>query len=134
MLPQEAKVIGDDEEIIFCKGLHPIRCQKVRYHQDRRFRKRLLAPPEAAVPLIAGDIGSHSSVARSKARGGDPDMLGAIRVATPGDIDHWASLTAADFGARLDDIVVPESSDGQRLASEAIDAVQAQFLRSMAID
>ncbi len=45
LLPQEAKEIGTDNALIFYEGLRPIRCQKIRYYADRRFRPRLLLPP-----------------------------------------------------------------------------------------
>src|SRR5580658_2206315 len=49
LLPQEIKELGPEEAIIFYEGLRPIRCRKIRYFTDRRFRKRLRPAP--AVPL-----------------------------------------------------------------------------------
>ena len=46
LLPQEVKEIGNDNALIFYEGLRPIRCKKIRYYADRRFRARLL--PAAA--------------------------------------------------------------------------------------
>ena len=50
LLPQEVKEIGTDSALIFYEGLRPIRCKKIRYYADRRFRARLLAPPRHATP------------------------------------------------------------------------------------
>jgi type IV secretion system protein VirD4 len=50
LLPQEVKELGREEAIVFCEGLRPIRCQKIRYFADRRFRSRLLPAPEKPVP------------------------------------------------------------------------------------
>jgi type IV secretion system protein VirD4 len=50
LLPQEVKELGSEEAIIFYEGCRPIRCQKVRYFSDRRFRARLLPPPAKPSP------------------------------------------------------------------------------------
>src|SRR5207248_1782364 len=34
----------------FYEGLRPIRCRKIRYFADRRFRERLLPAPEVPLP------------------------------------------------------------------------------------
>src|SRR6266699_7116506 len=41
LLPQEVKELGPEEAILFYEGLRPIRCRKIRYYRDRRFRSRL---------------------------------------------------------------------------------------------
>jgi type IV secretion system protein VirD4 len=50
LLPQEVKELGSEEAIVFYEGLRPIRCRKVRYYSDPRFRRRLLPAPASAVP------------------------------------------------------------------------------------
>ena len=47
LLPQEVQTLGSDDAIIFYEGLRPIRCKKIRYFADRRFR-RLGCCPRAA--------------------------------------------------------------------------------------
>ena len=43
MLPQELKAMGSGREVFLYEGLpHPVLCDKVRYYQDPRFRRRLL--------------------------------------------------------------------------------------------
>ena len=51
LLPQEVKEIGSDDAIIFYEGLRPIRCKKIRYYADPRFRARLSPPPRQATPV-----------------------------------------------------------------------------------
>lgn len=46
LLPQELKELGSEQAIVFYEGLRPIHCRKIRYFRDRRFRVRLLPPPE----------------------------------------------------------------------------------------
>src|SRR5207302_4414259 len=50
LLPQEVKELGSEEAIVLCEGLRPIRCRKIRYFADRKFRKRLRPPPASVVP------------------------------------------------------------------------------------
>ncbi|SKB71649.1 type IV secretion system protein VirD4 [Luteibacter sp. 22Crub2.1] len=43
MLPQELKAMGTDKEVILFEGIpHPVKCDKIRYYEDRRFTSRLL--------------------------------------------------------------------------------------------
>ncbi|KAB8165384.1 type IV secretion system DNA-binding domain-containing protein [Lysobacter maris] len=52
MLPQELKAMGPDKEIVLYEGLpHPVKCEKIRYYQDRYFTKRLL--PKVEVPEVS---------------------------------------------------------------------------------
>jgi len=50
LLPQEVKELGTEDAIVFYEGLRPIRCRKIRYFSDSRFRRRLLCAPVSAVP------------------------------------------------------------------------------------
>ncbi|MEN1939834.1 type IV secretory system conjugative DNA transfer family protein [Luteimonas sp. MJ174] len=55
MLPQELKAMGPEREILFCEGLaHPVRCSKIRYYADGRYRARLLPP--AGVPTMSTSL------------------------------------------------------------------------------
>lgn len=49
MLPQEVKELGSEEAIVFYEGLRPILCQKIRYHRDRHFKRRLRETPKVTV-------------------------------------------------------------------------------------
>jgi type IV secretion system protein VirD4 len=43
MLPQELKALGNDLQLVFYEGVpHPIRCRKIKYYNDRFFKRRLL--------------------------------------------------------------------------------------------
>jgi type IV secretion system protein VirD4 len=52
LLPQEVKALGTEEALVFCEGLRPIRCEKIRYYRDGRFRVRLLPPPAMAPSVM----------------------------------------------------------------------------------
>ena len=52
MLPQELKALGPRKEIILYEGLpHPVKCDKIRYYEDRYFTRRLL-PRVDVKPLV----------------------------------------------------------------------------------
>jgi type IV secretion system protein VirD4 len=51
MLPQELKAMGTDKEVILFEGIpHPVKCDKIRYYEDKRFTARLL--PKVDVPMM----------------------------------------------------------------------------------
>jgi type IV secretion system protein VirD4 len=51
MLPQELKAMGSEQEVFLFEGLpHPVKCDKIRYYQDKSFTKKLL--DKAAVPTL----------------------------------------------------------------------------------
>lgn len=52
MLPQELKAMGPDTEVFLYEGLpHPVKCDKIRYYQDRHFTQRLLE--KVAIPTLS---------------------------------------------------------------------------------
>ncbi len=51
MLPQELKAMGNDHEVFLYEGIpHPVKCDKIKYYQDRYFTSRLL--PKTSVPTL----------------------------------------------------------------------------------
>ncbi|RYF30927.1 MAG: type IV secretory system conjugative DNA transfer family protein [Comamonadaceae bacterium] len=52
MLPQELKAMGPDTEVFLYEGLpHPVKCDKIRYYQDKYFTQRLLK--KTPVPTLS---------------------------------------------------------------------------------
>lgn len=53
MLPQELKAMGPDTEVFLYEGIpHPVKCDKIRYYEDRYFKRRL----KGKVPIPALSI------------------------------------------------------------------------------
>jgi type IV secretion system protein VirD4 len=140
LLPQEVKELGGEEAIVFYEGLRPIRCRKIRYFADHAFRKRLLSPPETAVP---GDRKSAAVAPQAvtdlpeTAPGGspstsDPTEQAVIRHGTPQDVERMDSLTLEDFAADLSS-VEPPKKDGP-LTDGELQGVVASFLDSLKRD
>jgi type IV secretion system protein VirD4 len=151
LLPQEVQALGTDDAIIFYEGLRPIRCKKIRYFADSRFRKRLLAPPRhaprRAKPTTANPPPSEIS--------GDPSMLASatgtassgerivvppdevsvgvpqIREATPQDIERIDELTLEDFAVDFGSVVLPEKPEGERMTTAEMDTAVESFLAAL---
>lgn len=129
LLPQEVKELGARDAIIFCEGLRPIRCRKIRYYEDPRFRARLLPPPTP--PTVAATDAAATARAAP-----DPEVPNThqesstvtFREATLEDVEHIESLTLEDFQDRFDHIHLPEdrpptSSELQRAVDQFLAAV-----------
>jgi type IV secretion system protein VirD4 len=141
LLPQEVKALGAEEAIIFYEGLRPIRCKKIRYFQDHRFTARLLPPPECAAPTAIPPIETPVMVdptaetpaatpAESRPRE-VPEARLATREATVADIDRLESLTLEDFAVDFDQVKIPQKAEGERLSSEEMNAVVANFVDTL---
>jgi type IV secretion system protein VirD4 len=116
LLPQEVKELGSEEALVFYEGLRPIRCRKVRYFSDRRFRKAILPPPKVSVPKVVALPGVQPAVRPSVAPAAPPSDVSAapkekealIRVATAEDIGTIDTLTEADFANRIPEVTPPD--------------------------
>ena len=143
LLPQEVKALGADQAIVFYEGLLPIRCQKVRYFEDRRFKKRLLPPPIQPAPCasqlattapakIAGTAELHCGETSAKACERPAQAAVAlVREATIEDIERLDSLTLDDFAADFDQVQLPEKAEGERMTSEELGAAVESFLDTL---
>ena len=133
LLPQEVKELGTEEAIVFYEGLRPIRCRKIRYFTDPRFRKRLLPPPPAPLPPGRTAPVSPPAACEPPSAGscnealGTPDTATAaaqprkedvvIREGTVEDIERIESLTLEDFATDFSKVRIPDKegslSDGE---------------------
>ena len=103
MLPQEVKELTSEESLLFYEGLPPIRCQKIRYFRDRRFRRRICPPPQlprsAAPAPRSGEMQASAPPARS-----------AAHEATVADIERIESIELEEFEADFSTVQIPEGS------------------------
>jgi type IV secretion system protein VirD4 len=144
LLPQEVKELGQEEAIVFYEGLRPIRCRKIRYFADRRFRKRLLRPPAVHLPLRSPPVitpaprEAPSAAHLTEMAGTDDSAAGTvgpkkenmvIRDATVDDIERIESLRLEDFAADFSKVRIPEK-EGSLTDSEMKVAVDS-FLSSL---
>jgi type IV secretion system protein VirD4 len=122
LLPQEVKELGSEEAIVFYEGLRPIRCRKIRYFADRRFRKRLLPAPQVPLPAPGGlpsggparaapatpaiEVAGSQASGTTKPPTVKEDVV--IREGTVEDIDHLESLTLQDFAVDFSKVPIPD--------------------------
>jgi type IV secretion system protein VirD4 len=119
LLPQEVKELGTEEAVVFYESLRPIRCRKIRYYSDKRFRKRLLSPPVIPLPREHGRLvtkPSHDELASTDASSAIPSADApvlpkeavVIREATVEDIERIESLTPEDFVTDFSKVQMPD--------------------------
>jgi type IV secretion system protein VirD4 len=124
LLPQEVKELGPEQAIVFYEGLRPIRCRKIRYFADKRFRKRLLPAPGSPVPFQRAVSGAPTAQceperlepARDELSVGGSALptLGAekgevvLRDATVEDVERIESLTLEDFATDFSKVQIPD--------------------------
>jgi len=135
LLPQEVKELGPDEAIVFLEGLRPIRCRKIRYFEDRRFRARLIAPPMLApgIAPISGETPPPDSAPAGVDRSlsGTADAAPTTRAATLKDLDRLETLTLDDFETDFSCVELPVAEPGERLTEQELGAAVESFLASM---
>ena len=126
LLPQEVQQLGKDQSIIFYEGTRPLRCQKIRYFADRRFRARLMpaqpvpAPgwvPFALAPTLTTPVSQvkgddamsiNSTFAESPAAAKPPvPMTAEFREPTAEDVARISELTLEDFAIDVDKVEFP---------------------------
>jgi type IV secretion system protein VirD4 len=139
LLPQEVKEIGNDQALIFCEGVRPIRCTKVRYYNDRQFRKRLLPAPAHATPggrrppvPVVGHSGAASLSSRTgtgeavvPAAGAAPDPTQVMEAAVD-DIEQLEALTLEDLAEPVRHLTFEH--EGERPTDQEIEADVSKFL------
>jgi type IV secretion system protein VirD4 len=155
MLPQEVQAMKASKAIVFYEGIRPIRCTKIRYFKERRFKRLVHAPPRFAAPNMtalpppvaptnqvptsaeAGDGGGSiqfetSSTAQSSHA---PTPLPAPsrrgRPATAQDIERIDQLRLEDFDVDLSHVRLPQKPEGERLSLEELDTSVSDFMNAI---
>ena len=126
LLPQEVKELGQEHAIIFYEGLRPIRCRKLRYFEDARFRARLMPPPEIPARSF---VAPPAPVAPDLKAAPVPEPGGAAtREATIEDIERIEELKLEDFATDFSEVKLP---DAERLTEEDLGVAVESFLSSL---
>ena len=129
LLPQEVKELGTDHEIIFYEGMRPIRCRKIRYFLDPRFKARLFPPPARPPPAPLSNYPVTTPSTAPAASSAASDLGGpATREATPDDINRIDSLTLEDFATDFSQVKLPESGP---LTDEDMTGAVASFISKL---
>jgi type IV secretion system protein VirD4 len=126
LLPQEVKELGQEHAIIFYEGLRPIRCRKLRYFEDARFRARLMPPPEIpARTFVAPPVSDAPDL---KAAPVPAPGSADTREATIEDIERIEELKLEDFATDFSQVKLP---DAERLTEEDLGVAVQSFLSSL---
>ena len=161
LLPQEVQGLGNDDSIIFYEGLRPIRCKKIRYFTDRRFRARLLPAPlrpspswvkpplpgPAAAAQVAnpprstmGEAAGHATYLPEASasphtlepRSAEPvPKSRRTRAATMEDIERMDELTLEDFDVDFGNLVLPKKEEGERMTTEEMNIAVESFINAL---
>ena len=68
MLPQELKAMGPDREVFLFEGIpHPVKCDKIKYYQDKLFTQRLIGKTNVPVLSIMKQPADKNTLSTSTA-------------------------------------------------------------------
>jgi type IV secretion system protein VirD4 len=125
MLPQEVKGIGTRGELIFCENLRPILARKLRYYENRRFRRCLLPAPCVA-PITP--VEASRAVDNAVTRAVETTPVSMTREATMEDVERIDELTLEDFVFDADRVVIPEKAPGECMTTPEMNIAIESFL------
>ncbi|QOJ31415.1 MAG: type IV secretory system conjugative DNA transfer family protein [Gammaproteobacteria bacterium] len=138
MLPQEVQALKGEEAIVFYEGIRPIRCTKIRYFRERRFKRLISPPPRHAAPGLA------AAPPTVKPAASPPDVAGVEaamapppakprrrRRATAQDIERIEQLKLEDFDVDLSGVRLPDKPEGERLTPQELDTAVESFLSAL---
>jgi type IV secretion system protein VirD4 len=115
LLPQEVKVIGEDEALILAKCCRPIQASKIRWHRDPALRYRRRPPPRITpVPLVSAPHIDDASPSDS----GEAEEL-----------DTLYERPLSDFCLDLSDVAIPYGESSEAEAENAADQLFSAMTR-----
>lgn len=140
LLPQEVQAMKGEEAIVFYEGIRPIRCTKIRYFRERRFKRLICAPPTQAasgrtaapLPTASGPAPTHVPDADAGMPPPPPPKRQRPRRRPEGTrrkrVDQ---LTLQDFDVDLSQVVLPQKPEGERLTPDELDAAVNSFMLAL---
>ena len=144
MLPQEVQAMRADQAIVFYEGIRPIRCTKIRYFRERRFKRLISPPPRHAAPgmkappppapvqpLPAESAGEVGSISLDSPPQPQRPPRRRSRRATPQDIERIDEMKLEDFDVDLSGVELPQKPEGERLTTQELDSAVESFLSAL---
>ncbi|MDY0067740.1 MAG: type IV secretory system conjugative DNA transfer family protein [Steroidobacteraceae bacterium] len=140
LLPQEVQAMKGEEAIVFYEGIRPIRCTKIRYFRERRFKRLICAPPtqaasgRTAAPLPAAPGPAPAHVPHADAGmppPPPPKRQGPRRRPEGARRKRVDQLTLKDFDVDLSQVVLPQKPEGERLTPDELDAAVNSFMLAL---
>lgn len=123
--PQEVKMMGVDNEIVFVEHCPPIFCRKIWYWKRPYFKRRANLPLPAIAPIEiqmppAPPLPEKEQPAAGKAK--------APRDITPQDVSKLGKLKLTDYAANFKNVQLPK---GEKLTSEDLEKTFDSFISAV---
>jgi len=123
--PQEVKMMGMNNEIVFIEHCPPIFCRKIWYWQRPVFLLRANRPRPAITPI---EIVMPPAPPPAKEERETPGKSRAARDITPKDVSKVGKLKLTDFAANFSNVHLPK---GERLTSEDLQMTFDSFMTAI---
>lgn len=126
--PQEVKMMGTNNEIIFVEHCPPILCRKIWYWQRPVFLRRAnlplpeITPIEIKLPPAPPPLKEKEPPAAGKAK--------TPRDITPQDVSKLSKLKLTDYAANFKNIQLPK---GEKLTSDDLEKVLDSFMQAIEV-
>lgn len=124
--PQEVKMMGINNEIVFVEHCLPIFCRKIWYWQRLIFRRRANRPLPEMVPIeikipCPPSLPGNQEVDAGKTK--------SPRNITPQDVPKLGKLKLTDYAMNIENVHLPK---GAKLTSEDLEEVFNSFIQEVA--
>jgi type IV secretion system protein VirD4 len=126
--PQEVKMMGVNNEIVFVEHCLPIFCRKIWYWQRVVFLRRAnrprpeITPIEIRMPAPPPPLRDEVDAPAGKAR--------SLRDITPHDVPKLGKLKLTDYAAEFKNVQLPK---GEKLTGEDLQKVFDSFIREVEV-
>jgi type IV secretion system protein VirD4 len=123
--PQEVKMMGVDNEIVFIEHCPPIFCRKIWYWQRLIFLRRAnrplpeITPIDITMPPAPPPLVEDTEPPTGKAK--------AARDITPQDVSKLGKLKLTDFAADFTNVQLPK---GETVTSQDLEKAFDSFIRA----
>jgi type IV secretion system protein VirD4 len=119
LLPNEVKELGSERLLLYYENLRVVLGGRVRFYEERVFRKRLLPPPSVPALDIAGAMRRITRI---------PQKEPAMHTVTAADVPTLGQKKLTDFAGDFDAIAVPAG----QLSDAQVQGVVDGFLATLA--
>lgn len=123
--PQEVKMMGINNEIVFIEHCPPIFCRKIWYWQRPVFLRRANRPVPEIIPIEITMPPSPPSIKEKEEVSGKSR---APRDITPQDVPRVSKLKLTDFAADFSNVQLPR---GEQLTSEDLQRTFDSFMTAV---
>lgn len=123
--PQEVKMIGVNNQIVFVEHIPPIFCRKIWYWKTRVFAQRA----NLAMPVVESiEINMPPPPPLVEKKQPTAGKTRSARAIMPADVPNLSKLKLTDYAANFDSISLPK---GEKLTSEDLQKTLDAFLTAV---